>query len=334
MPKINFVLYNGLPEDSRARATELTRLRELAWDQGRVECKAHMWVWPAYCALKHTISNVNVELSVAPRPDAVNFIAANGLRKVHGFHPGRFFTVALRADGRPFPYAHFEVVQNRHSEGANRIYIPHLPQPGLVPRDRSRSRVTRVAFAGESGNLFRNIAELIPLFRDIGLDFALKGPGDWHDLSDVDLLLGIRSLDRQRHHSKPPTKLFNAWHADIPFIAGFDSAYEQCGLPGHDYVRVSNLSELKLAIQRLANDQDLYRSIVENGKVSRARYTVEIIGHTWAEVIDQAILPAYWRWRSGFAGTRIADLGRRGAFRVLESKALCFFPRALFRLSR
>lgn len=134
---------------------------------------------------------------------------------------------------------------------------------------------------------------------NLGCRFVFKGEGQWQDMHDIDVLLGIRSFSKKRYDSKPPTKLFNAWHSGIPFIGGYDSAYVQVGVPGDNYLRVSSYDELIAAILELKNNIHLYRQLVENGRVAATAYTPESITDMWIHFLEKEVWPAFIKWSDG-----------------------------------
>ena len=192
-----------------------------------------------------------------------------------------------------------------HSQKGKSIYMPHLPQPGLVPRARCRGRVLNVCFSGEPQNSV-DIASLADAIEKFGCRIIHKGKGEWQDLSDVDILLGIRSFSKDRHHSKPPTKLFNAWLAGIPFIGGYDSAYEQVGSPGRNYIRVASPVELLDAINRLTCDSDLYESLVSEGAKAGGGCSPGKTIERWSRFINETVTPAFNDWEETGARTSIS----------------------------
>ncbi len=277
-----------------ATGDDLDVLRTLAWEEGTVACTRHTWVWALYCQLK--LRGIGVSISYEFETEAINVVhcqTARGLLKASDFR--KYFIVGIRADFRPFPYGQFEIVQNRHSESARCIYIPLYPQPGLLERDPRRGEVVNVCFSGRPQNSI-DYTKLKDDLKKIGCRFVFKGVGRWHEMFDVDILLGIRSLSKRPYHSKPATKLFNAWLAGIPFIGGYDSAFSQVGVPGENYIRVSSYEELINSIRDLVKNPALYKKLQQNGKVAGAGYTSERITDLWVELLEGKIFPAYQQW--------------------------------------
>lgn len=265
-------------------------------------------------------SGLPVTFGYEPKPGVINVIhgqVARGLLNPSDFR--EYYIVGIRADFRPFPFGQFEVVQNKQTAGGRKIYMPHLPQPGLIPRDPARTGITNVCFSGR----LQNSIDLESLKRDckaLGCEIVFRGYGEWHDMREVDVLLGIRSFDKNLYHSKPPTKLFNAWLAGIPFIGGYDSAYSQVGKPGEDYFRVSSYSELLEALKRLKNEPDLFQSMVQRGNGLAELYTAEKTVEEWTRFFGEEVNPSFQRWK---------EAGSNGGVRALVSGFHFSFARAL-----
>jgi hypothetical protein len=273
---------------------DIEQIRSLEWQQGSWACATHTWTWPVYCQLK--MRGYDVSLGYELKKEAINVIhrpIAEQLIKTSDLKD--YFIIVVRADFRPFRYGQFEIVQNQQSAGRNRVYMPLYSQPGLLERAPSRTQVKNICFAGE----LQNSVVIQSAVEALGCTFVHKGIGEWHDLRDVDILVGIRSFSKHPHYSKPPTKLFNAWLAGIPFIGGYDSAYEQVGIPGENYLRVASYEELLEAIKRLKNDPALYKHLVEAGKKAGESYTPDKITDMWIDFFEARVVPEFSKWTRG-----------------------------------
>lgn len=274
---------------------DLDGIRALDWDEGTIACERHTWVWPLFCQLK--MRGWSVSFSYELKKGAVNIVHGEVARwQLKATDFVKYFVVVARADFRPFPYGQFEIVQNKKTCVVGRVYMPHYPQPGLISRDPKRGEdVLNICFAG----VIQNSVDTSRLEQDlmkVGCRFVFRGVGQWQYLHDVDILLGVRSLSKKTYDSKPPTKLFNAWHAGIPFIGGYDSAYEQVGIPGENYLRVSSYDELIGAILQLKSNRLLYRQLRENGRVAATSYTPESITDMWTRFLEKEVCPAFMKW--------------------------------------
>lgn len=277
-----------------ASGDDLHKLRSLKWEEGTLACTQHTWTWALYHQLKKRGCNVTLEYNLVK--DAINIIHSQVARQI--LNPSDFirhFIVGIRADFRPFPYGQLEIVQNQRAEGRRRIYMPLFPQPGLIARNEDRDIVENVCISGRMKNSI-DVEQLKDDLYKMGCRFIFKGEGHWHEMSEVDILLGIRSFSKKSYPTKPATKLFNAWLAGIPFIGGYDSAFEQVGKPSEDYLRVSSYDELVGAVKILRSDKAMFQKLVENGKRSVNGYTPDKITDKWMEVIEHYLIPAYTYW--------------------------------------
>ncbi len=280
-----------------ATGDSLDELRSMAWEDGVIACTRHTWVWAIYHWMKRL--GARATFGYEPVEGAINIVhgqVARGLLTSVDFK--RSYIVGIRADYRPFGYGHFEVVQNTRTARGRKVFMPLFPQPGLIPRDARRDGVRNVCVSGRVENsICAN--ELEEGMKAMGLEFVFRGVGQWQNMREVDVLLGIRSLTRKKYNDKPATKLFNAWLAGIPFIGGYDSAFSQVGRPGENYLRVSSSSELITAVSALRDDSDLYARIVNNGKKAVEAYTAENTARRWLDFLETRVVPAYMKWDAG-----------------------------------
>lgn len=230
------------------------------------------------------------------------------------------FIVNVLGDGMPHAAAHLHLVQNRaHSRLLPQsLFIPHWPQPSLIPRDPQRSdRFENIFFLGN----VRGIApELISeewntqLRRALGLHFSVKEFPYWHDYSDVDAVVALRGFSRSSYLHKPASKLYNAWLAEVPFIGGRDSAYLTEGRPGYDYLIARSPRQVIKQLQHLKENKNLRSTLVKNGLQASAPFTQIAIFQHWKKMI-QEILPMHaQRWQQKSNAQRHRNALWRQAF--------------------
>lgn len=225
--------------------------------------------------------------------------------------------VSVRQDLGEAHIADFEVVQNRHqSDGRRQFFVPHWPQPGLIPRDPARgARIETVAFKGFSGNLgsefhdgewrrflgtrgLRWVADAVPFARQTMNMSALM----WNDYREVDLVLAVRPSGRAPYPRKPATKLYNAWHAGVPALLGPEIAYRELRQSQLDYLEVGNREQAQRAVELLRDQPSLYLAMVENGHQRAREFNVECIVQQWRRLLYETIpslanAPHVLRWR-------------------------------------
>jgi len=258
------------------------------------------WILQTYLIMRARLESVR--LSSLCSPDAINLVHAVDLPKVQTSPD--IFVVALRADYRRCSWAHLHVVQNQvQLEKTDSVFIPHWPQPGLIPRRQDRGTVANVAFAGRGYYLAGQMRQWREDMSARGLSFYYLDKNRWNDFSEVDILLAIRSFDGQSYDNKPPSKLINAWLAGVPLIAGNDSAFRQIGSPGEDYIVATSYPDALQAIERLRSDSSFYERLVANG---RARgYNRERIAKVWEAFLTQEALLKFREWQKRGFSTRV-----------------------------
>lgn len=264
--------------------------------------KAYIRGDTAWCLQAHNNlanrKNIITQCSNQLNDEAINIIHSDQLLKLKGSKSS--FIVCARADYPDRGWAHYRLVQNKTQVDTNASYIPHWIQEGLVERSLNRQGVSRVAYAGQdfNGNLAESADAWKALLQPLGVEFVILSSELWHDLSAVDVLIGIRSFDSRTYNTKPPTKLFNAWHANIPFIGGQDSAFTQVGIPGEDYLVAKTSAEATNFIIQLKEDADMYSKLVQNGKRKTIYYNKQTITDIWEETLLGPITDRFKQWQS------------------------------------
>jgi len=264
----------------------------------RISSKGDLcWCLQSYLILKSR-RHLDVQLSDALADGMVNIVHSDSLLNLRGT-PGHFI-VCIRADFPRRRWAHYQLVQNAAQMGRQTACLPLWPQPALIGRDAEREGVTTVAYAGEivNGNLAADVAAWKRLFKRHGIAFVQPPSRNWNDLSQVDVVLGVRSFDRQAYNGKPPSKMLNAWHAGIPFVGGYDSAFSQIGRPGTDYLRVGSAEEALDAVLRLRDSPLLYALLVRNGRRRALDYTADAIAERWESLLLGPVCERLRHWRA------------------------------------
>lgn len=217
--------------------------------------------------------------------------------------PPHLFYVDVLADTRLLPITHFHLIQNQAKARwtPHSLFVPHWPQPSLIPRDPTRgSRLEKISFFGDPDNLAPElqIPEWInQLRRELGMFLDFKECSRWHDYSDTDVVLAIRDFSRSPHYHKPATKLYNAWLAGVPFIGGRDSAYAVDGRPGIDHLVATSPQQVIDHLHRLKEDATLRQRLVTHGRESGAAFSREIIVLQWKQLIEETLPALAEKWK-------------------------------------
>lgn len=295
------------------------------------------WVLQTYLRLAHAGAPVRLG-SRLPESGVVVFHAkqrrALPLRRRSRGSTG-LVLVAVRGDVKQAAGADFEIVQNQRSaDGRGRFFIPHWPQPGLVPRDAARgTRIERIAYKGFDRNLhpyFRGagwrsflashgiawVVDSVPFFEDATRGEALE----WPDFRAVDAVLAVRPAVCPRRDSKPATKLYNAWLAGVPALLSPDVAFRELWRSPLDFLEVAGPAVAESGVRRLLAEPDLYRRMVANGRARAAEFSVDAVLARWLELLEE-ILPASLARRSGAVrGTGYGSLPMASSWRTWRTR--------------
>lgn len=280
-----------------------------AWKKGKLVPRIeftmfYSWIYQSWQRLQQ--AGVTSALSTKLLEPGVVMTLGNYLTTSLGLDammPKETFLVDVTADRPPHPGAQLHVVENRMQTQLlpHAVFIPHWPQRGLIPRDLNRGlRFENVAFFGEPKNLAPELhskAWQQRLSQELGITFYLQGNQGWHDYSNVDAVIAIRSFSSSRYLNKPATKLYNAWHAGVPFIGGLDSAFAADGRPGTDYLVATSLEEVFSHLEQLKKDSHLRAKLVQEGFNSAKNFTSEVILEHWKKLIEDTIPKSVAAWQ-------------------------------------
>lgn len=242
------------------------------------------------------------------------------------------FLVYAKGDWDVHYYAQLHVIQNPIDmrlldiEIWPRIYVPHYPQPGLIPRAVSRREsFANIGFVGDIENLATEIQSeaFIEWLAGEGLQLKTRMHEEWHNYSDLDAFLAIREIrgydactidDSEASISygeKPATKLFNSWHGGLPAMLAVESCYRYHRRGPEDYLEVSSLEDVKSAIVRLKENPALRKTMAENALVRSREYTAESIAKHWYDVLCSAQDHHFPQWKTLSAEQRQLFFTRR-----------------------
>jgi len=198
--------------------------------------------------------------------------------------------IGVRADRPPLHGCDRVIVQNNIAPDTASIrFIPHWPQPGLLPRDPGRgARVENIAYLGRaagavpwmtSDNFGKQLAKL-------GVNLRLADSG-WEDYRNLDAILSVRPESPAMLESKPASKLTNAWLAGVPALVGVEPAFEALRRSELDFMRIGSAGDAIACIERLKNDPARYLAMIRNGRERSREFTRQAIAERWLGVIDE-----------------------------------------------
>lgn len=297
-----------------------------AWKEGKVFPRieystCHNWIYQTWnflkesgfpCKLSTQLCNSGITIALGLTLDA-SFRTGARL-------PKDVFFVDVAADKLPHPAAHLHLVQNKiHAKLLpNSLFVPHWPQPHLIPRNPARgNRFENICFFGHAGNIAPELSSTAwrqRLQRELGLSFYIQGNRGWHDYREVDAVLAIRNFSRARYFHKPATKLYNAWHAGVPFIGGRDSAYATDGHSGKDYLLATSPEEVFQHLKQLKEDENFRTSLIQKGFQSGASFTREATLIRWKKLLQETLPTLADQWQQ-------TSLRRRRYFSLMQRSA-------------
>lgn len=292
----------------------------------------YAWTWQTYLRLK--AEGFPCELVGELPAEGIVLVHRNSLRAHNdNLKPEpNILLICLKAELQPYPYAQLHIVQNPTENQIlkNSYYIPHWTQPALIPRNPARGdRFENIAFFGHEVNIAPELVHSswqkqlnalglhwYPILnRNHWSDYS-EISDRWNDYSEIDAVVAVRSFNRQQLYlsrnyiSKPATKLYNAWLANVPAILGGESAYRaerNCSL---DYLEVASPVDVISALERLRDNPALRQEMVKNGQVRAQAIQHSNITAKWCNFLEEIAVPAYYHWRTKPRWFQQAMLGR------------------------
>lgn len=268
-----------------------------AWQQGKNAAEQSgksasvlSWIYQTWQILHQAGQDVRLSHTM---PDQGVVVALTGNLASDFRPPAGVYLLGIVADGMFHAGADRQILQNSafarwHPEFE---FMPHWPQPGLLPRDGERGdRFENIRFFGDAPNLSSEI--MAPTFQKklaaLDLGFSCVSAEHWHDYRSTDCALAIRSFDHHPHHRKPASKLYNAWLSEVPFIGGWDSAYAADGIPETNYLRCGSPEAVLRELCALRNHPARRHALVEAGRKAAESFTREAITRRWVGLLEKS----------------------------------------------
>jgi hypothetical protein len=270
----------------------------------RSASSSDIWSPQTYLALKER--GLNVYLSSKYVPGEICITPYDHLNPKHLCFNS--YVVACRYDrGRPELCEQRIVLSHLNVVDGTDHFVPHWPQPKLIPRDRSRgTTVQHLDFKGALRNLaypFQDVSFVQGLEQDLGVTLRYPQDNDpnqvsfWRDYAQTDVLLAVRNATEYDLTLKPAIKLINAWFAGVPAILGPEPAYQQMRCNELDYIEVRTTDEALAALRKLKEQPKLYEAMVENGFARSKELTADKVAESWRALLAGPITDGYVRWR-------------------------------------
>jgi hypothetical protein len=233
-------------------------------------------------------SNFNIEFVNTGIPGEICVYHYNYAHIRYEVH--RSFSVVVRADRPPVNLADISIEQNPSVENTKSVkYIPHWPQPGVVPRDAARGTLVRkIAYVGSSQYIpdYIKSKRFTKFLSEKNIDFSYMVNGDWLNYRDIDVLIAVRDVAESVLKTKPASKLVNSWIAGVPIILSSEPAYRAIRQSDFDYLEANNLQELLRCVDNLTSNGELYTQILNNAEIRRKEYTLENVVKSWVDFFE------------------------------------------------
>jgi hypothetical protein len=237
-------------------------------------------------------------------------------------------------------YPQIHVLQNKtqHQEFSRSlsiptwVYIPHWSQPELIPRDVSRGdSFENIGYLGSRDQLATELQseEIQEKFRSMGLKFHIIEQ-DFHNYSQLDAVIAVRSFDSNPYLHKPASKLVNAWMAGVPAILSSESAFRSLRQTSLDYLEVKTPDECFQALQTLHDNPNLRLAMIKNGHNRSKDFSDLQITERWLDLLKNQAPVIYESWinqnqfyRMGFHADQYTRRMSRSLLKRLPIKYQC-----------
>ncbi|MBE9093144.1 glycosyltransferase [Tychonema sp. LEGE 07203] len=295
----------------------------------RIKTNEDCWIVLTYLHLKRKHLNVSISDRFVPGEICV----VSGLDFGISDRTFNSFIVGCRSDGfQPF-LCDLTVVQNQACVSSRTdIFIPHWPQPGLIPRLKERgSRIENIVFKGDEINLYESFRspEFKRQLEKIGVKLRINTlvenePVMWHDYSTDDLVLAVRDVTEKDGLVKPASKLINAWIAGVPALLGPEPPFREQRQSDLDYIEVTTPQAVFEAIKLLKSRPELYQQIIANSHKRAEDFTTEKMIDRWYQLLAGPAADGYKRWSQKNQLSRMAEFSLRSIQHKIAGKKAAY----------
>jgi hypothetical protein len=181
----------------------------------------------------------------------------------------------------------------------NAVWLPPLPQRGLIRRDPERGEALRVVgIKANPGNVpAACTGDAWESFLDeLGIDWALDVPTEtdgsdqaWHDFHNIDSVVILRPDHQGEARHKPATRLINAWRAGVIPLANDEPGVRELAHDGDDAFIVRDGADLRRVIRMLAQDAPLRNRVFTRSRLRGAEFDPTKLTAAWAEALASVV---------------------------------------------
>ncbi len=262
-----------------------------------------VWIWATYRHLQSTGLSCTLT-DVFPQEGIV--VSAGCTVPLSMKTPRGVCHICAAADSPPRFYPQIQIFQNKlQLQEYHRSftipywkYIPHWTQPNLIPRDSTRGeRFETIGYFGHRDQLATELRDpsIQEEFNKLGLKLLIIDD-NFHDYSQVDAVLAVRSFNGDPYLYKPASKLVNAWKAGVPAILGAESAYALLRQSELDYLEVKTLEDCFQSLKTLARNPILRFEMVANGQTRSREFSDAAITQEWFNLLTKEAPEIYQLW--------------------------------------
>ncbi|WP_257295479.1 hypothetical protein [Endozoicomonas sp. YOMI1] len=283
--------------------------------KNRIITGEDIWVLLTYLHFRN--AGYKVTLGSGACLDKINVIDGVKSRPKNTF--ADYFYVACRTDAHYPEFGHFVLHQNLiHTGKSNEIYVPQWPQPGLVLRESQRGNsIKTVAFFGQPkrnlGKAFQSEAFLSEL-KKRGIEFIIKGKSndsvEWHDYSNVDIVIAVRDVPVELLKIKPVNKATNAWLAGALCITGDEPAITAAFNSNKAVLHATTVNGVLAIIDRLREHPELFSELATEGQKLAQDYSEPSVLSYWVRM-EEFVTPEFERWKKTGKAERLINYSRR-----------------------
>lgn len=261
------------------------------------------WSVQPYIQLKER--GLDVRLSPNLVPGEICIVTYDELRISD--KPYNSFVVCCRHDRGIPMICNLRIVQNELNVlTPNDYFIPHWPQPFIIPRDPERGTlIENIGYKGRLANLagpfrapeFREKLTQLGVHLHVSPEEDADRVKDSKDYHDVDLVLAVRDSTEYNLSIKPPSKLINSWLAGCPAILGPEPAYQQLRRHPLDYFEIRSVDEAIEYIRILKNNPTLFKETQDQCDLRAKEFNPDAIAKIWRDLLAGPIMSKFVEWQ-------------------------------------